>query len=390
MANFVRKTMVVLVGALALWVAVPAVAGAASPSWAFNGSPLTKSVATTWSGKITITDGGPGAGPQSVECAEKGEGSAGTGGAGEITKLTLSECATIKTCQKSEITAEPVNLPWHTELVSIEGTLHDKLVSGGSGTPGINVKCKVLGIKIEDKCSGTLGTTTSNTSEGVTAAFSASEKLNCAIGGSNSGYVEGSQKIVAAGGVLSAEAVPPSWLVAGLPAKGERAAAIEWKTGKMLVFVAAGLGDFGVRCEDSSGLGTVGENGTGTVTSFTLTNCDAGEDCRWSGPASITALHLPWKTQLAFGSKESVHLSFAEDGAGAPGFKVSCEYNGSPVSYTCGEQALPAGPLTNVAGGGVLAEMDGEGVECGGAYGASFRETSETLVDRNGEALSVS
>jgi hypothetical protein len=388
MANFVRRTMVVLVGALALWVAVPAMASAATASWVLNGRPLSESVATTWSGKVVVTDSGASQ-QESVECTEKGEGSVGAGAAGELTKLALSECATIKGCGATGITAEPVNLPWHTELVSVEGASRDRLVSGGKGTPGIKVECKVLGVKIPDTCSGTLGATTSNTSEGITATFSASEKLTCSIGGTNSGSLGGSQKIATTGGVLSAEAAPPNWQASGVPIKTGKN--IYWSESPFGMAVGSKYGTLDVRCKDS-GAGTVGETGTGTVTEFSFSKCEpVGGECNDTYPASITALHLPWKTQLAFGSKESAHLSFTEDGAGAPGFKFSCYVIPSlPVSFECDEGALPTlQPLTNQEHG-VLAELYGGGLVCSKVYGSEFRETSEKLEMSNGEKLSVS
>jgi len=392
MANFVRRTMVVLVGALALWVAVPAIASARPAIWRLNGTSLTESIPVEWSGKVKLTDK-PTA-QVSVECTEKAEGSLGVKGAGEMTKITLSECTGGEACAKAGATITAVDLPWHVELFGEEASPRLSLVSGGKGAPGLKMACKVLGVTNEDTCSGTLGTSTIPGGSGeVVASFISTDKLNCTIGGSNSGFLEGSQNIVATkGGKLSTYVPPAEWLASGVPIKGEGSSGkgIEWREGTMGMAVGSKYGPLEVRCQDS-GVGTVGENGTGTVTEFSFSKCEAvGGECNGKDSASITALHLPWKTQLAFGSKESVRLSFAEDGAGAPGFKFSCYvYPNLPVSFECDEKALPAGPLTNQEHG-VLAEMNGGGPECSKVAGSEFAGTSEKLELKSAETLSVS
>jgi hypothetical protein len=387
MTNFVRRTMVVLVGALALWVAVPAIASAAPATWKLNGSSISESVATSWSGKVKLVDNGA---TQGVECAETAEGSVGASGTGEVSKLTLSSCVGLPGCESSGATASALNLPWHTELSSVEGTLHDKLVSGGKGTPEIKFLCKVLRVKVEDTCSGTFDTIVTNVTGGVNAAFNASEKLTCSIGGSNKGYLEGSQSVVASkGGTLSAVASPPVWLSEGLPIEGE-GKAIESGEGKVSLYVFSQVGTLGVRCEEKA-RGVAGVAGAGTITELTFSKCeDAPFESECRGKYSIEAAHLPWKTSLSFGAKEAVDETFAADGAGNPDFVLKCETSVGNYSSEC---AVPLAYLTNTAGAGVFGEFQ-ESPETGctgAAHGsARFWESHQTIYLSAGLKLRVS
>ena len=156
--RFARWVLVPVVGVLVLCAAVPALASA-RVGWRLNGTPLTESVGNSWKGKVKLADTKASV-PMTVECEETAEGSSGTGGAGEVTKWTMSGCVGLEGCGKTGVEVTSLNLPWHSELAVVEGTLRDVLASGGKGTPGFKLVCKVLGLRVEDECSGTLRPTT--------------------------------------------------------------------------------------------------------------------------------------------------------------------------------------------------------------------------------------
>ena len=158
--------------------------------WRLGGATISQPLATGWEGKMTLnvtTLGIKG----SVECeVDTAAGAVGIGGSGTVTSWNASKCvATAKEmiCKVGEsATVTAVNLPWASELVTTEGVTREVIVGGGKGTPGYLLKCSD---EHEDKCTGALSMTTTNTSGGVTATFSASEKLECNTG---NGTLEGS------------------------------------------------------------------------------------------------------------------------------------------------------------------------------------------------------
>jgi hypothetical protein len=79
--------------------------------------------------------------------------------------------------------------------------IHDVMLNGETGTPGLQFRCKVLGVVIEYECTGTINATTTNGSTGVTASLVAGEKLNCPTGGKE-GFLEGTQTIESSKGKL--------------------------------------------------------------------------------------------------------------------------------------------------------------------------------------------
>ncbi len=388
-AQVVRRMMVPVVGALALWGAAPAVASTQA-GWHLSGKPLTESIATGWKGKLKLTDAKvPFVGSVTVECEDAAEGSSGAGGVGAVTAWTTSKCAAVKGCEKTgAVVVKPLNLPWHTELVTVEGTVRDVLVSGGKGTPGYEVECKVTGsLPLQDECTGTLSTTTTNTESGVTAAFNASEKLNCTLGGSGSGSLEGSQSILAGGGgKLSAEAEGPlTWLGNGVSLA--EANAISWKGTLTLSDSISTIGTVAVECEDT-GSGTAGPVAAGEMTKWTMSNCagTAHSSCEGTGE-TIEALHLPWHTELAYVEGRTREVITA-NGKGTPGFKLKCKALGSNITDEC--VAVPSTNMTNTKSG-VTAAFDGERFTCSlGRAGAGELEGSQAIELAGGRLLQVS
>jgi hypothetical protein len=385
-----RRMMVPVIAVLALWAAVPAVASA-RVGWRLSGTPLTESVAMEWKGSLKVEDTKTVGGILGVECSDTATGFVGVGGAGEVTKLTTTSCAGLESCKKTgeSIAITPLNLPWHTELATVGGALHDVLVSGGKGTPGFKVECKVVGLKVEDECSGTLSATLTNGESGVTAAFNKSEKLTCAFGGSGSGFAEGSQSIVASSGAkLSTEnEEPPVWR-AGPGNPLTEAKPISWK-GTVALSNWGPSGSVGVKCEDT-GSGFAGAKYAGEATKWTMSNCApvSGAKCEAGGSSTLEALHLSWRSEL-FTSEGVVRDVFVGTGKGIPGFKLKCKVSGVNITEEC--LVVPATTMTNV-GNGVTAKFSNkEKFTCvGGHASAGELEGSQEITLNTGEVLHVS
>ena len=102
-----------------------------------------------------------------------------------MTKWTLSNCAPALSSRcESGAAIEVLHLPWHTELFTFEGAIHDVIAGGGSGKPGFKLKCKALGENIADECTAVAATAMTNTVGGVAAAFT-KEKFGCLLGREN-------------------------------------------------------------------------------------------------------------------------------------------------------------------------------------------------------------
>lgn len=380
-----RRTMMVLMGALVLAVAAPALAGA-HPVWTVNDSLVSKSTAVEWNGQLKLNDTVP---PQDLECTEKAEGSVGVGGTGEITKMTATKCIGVKGCAQKETKTSltALNLPWHTELVLVGGSLYTKVVNGGKGTPGFKDECVDI-ITVNDECTGTFSATTTNGGSGVAAAFNSSEKLNCTVGGTGSGIVEGSQTVTVSGGVLSAQKEVPLWLKNGVAIEGA-SKSIEFGK-KLSLYAETGYGDLGVTCEDH-GEGVAGETGMGSIAKITLSSCKpAPGQSGCQSEYGIEALHLPWSTQLLFEGAVA-HEFLLGDGAGTPGFVLKCEVN-STKGFTDTCTSVPSLVAENNTEHGVLAEFGSQKMSCtiGGAISGSIYESPQTINLTSGETLHVS
>ena len=392
-----RRALFVAIGVLALCVAAPAFASA-RVEWKLNSVPVGESTAVEWNGKLNATDTETLLGHETVECSDKVEGTVGTGGAGEVTKVTTSGCTGIVEGEKCSnvgelaLTIVALNLPWRTELVSSGGALHYVLVSGGKGTPGLEVHCKVAGIKTVDTCTGNLGATTSNGESGVTTALITTEKLSCSQAKkAETGSASGSGSIVAKGGTLSvANEEPPVWLEKGSPVTTGRL--IEWNKGRLtLIDYTFGIfGTLGVTCEDS-GQGTVAPGSVGTITKVTISKCERSGESECKGEYSLEAKNLPWHTELFSGSS-GVDYSTANDGSGTPGFTLKCEVKGTRgVEDRC--TGVAATHVTGTEGGGLGTKYLEERFRCSLDSGSGYyilNNSSQKLELVDAEALNVS
>jgi hypothetical protein len=369
-----RGTMLIL-GALALCTAVPAMASAASPGWVLNELPLTESSTTAWAGKLKVTDSNvPLIGSESLECETTAAGTAGVPNVGKVTSWKSSKCAAGTGCEKSTVEREPtivaLHLPWNTELVTVEGQPREVAVNGGSGTPGFEVICWELGTRTHDPCLGTINLTTKNVTGGVSGTFGAGEKLKCEQG-TNSGSLEGTQSIKAsAGGTLhTAGNVSLGWMDNGSPITEKKTAAFHGAI--TLSDNYPSLGSISVRCEDT-GKGTVGSGVSGEVTSWTLSNCVPEKTCE--STSSIEAVNLPWHTELATveGALNDVFKTTEN------GFRMKCKVGSLNITDTC--PVVPHASMTNTEHNYVLMAFSGEKFTCTGSKaGTGELEGSQTV-----------
>jgi hypothetical protein len=372
-----RKMIAMATGMLALWLAVPAVASATA-TWSLKGVPITGSpAAATWKGKIKIVDHNvPIVGTEQLECQETAQGKAGTGVAGEVTTMTLSSCVNVKNCP--EPVAEAVHTPWKSELTTSGETVQDKLTSGGSGAPDLKWECKGIGSK--DDCSGTLVTSMTNKSTGVTAALLESEKLKCALGGAGSGTVSGSQTVEASGGGRLGAEVPPFWRVGGVELT--EAKKVSWSGKVTLSDKLPVVGTYSVTCEETAS-GTVGAVSNGEVTKLTFTSCTGTGLCAGGATPAIEAIGLPWSTYLS-GFEGKVQDAFAHLGMG---LQLRCQTT-KELWDEC--PYVPPAMMTN-AGSNVNAEFPKEKISCtNGSENTAELQGSQSISLTAGGVLSVS
>jgi hypothetical protein len=357
--------------------------------WRQGGTELSKSIATKSKGDVKLTDESTAV---SVECEGTGEGSAGAGSAGEVTKWTASKCTLLaagSVCEKGKV-AEIVatHLPWRSELVRLEGLVEsprDLIASSGKGAPGYEIECTVGGIfKTVDECTATaLETAVANASGGVDATFDG-EKLKCSVGGAGTGKLEGTQFIEAAsGGTL--EVNSPVWLQAGATLTKAQAT----KSTGTVTLTDEGAG-MTFECEGTSE-GFAGPGSLGEVTKWTASKCtelSSKTSCEKGKPVTLAAVHLPWRSELA--TVEGVTRDvLSEDGKGAPGYEFKCTVAGIyKVTDLCTATQLDTA-MTNVTGG-VDAVFDGEKLKCSvGGAGTGKLEGTQLLEATSGGKLEV-
>jgi hypothetical protein len=396
MAKFARRMMFPIAVALALWCAVPALATTTKARWDLGGVPLTESSSVKMKGTLTLTDPKvPIVKSLEVKCDDEATGTAGSDGAGTITKMTVTSCTGTyeyegkEACEKEKSSLAAMNLPWSSELTLVEEVAHD-LFKGTGKEAGLKLKCRGLGAEMEDECKGTLGTTVKNVSGNVTATFNASEKLTCTQGGTASGTLEGTQTIE---GVSLENEAQPSWL-----RKSEamtESKPVEWSGTISLKDGHGALdGPITVECKDTV-KGTAGPKAAGEVTSVAMSGCTSPGTNPCSEDPSLEARNLPWKTELASLSGIA-HDLLDESGGVLPALKLTCaDDDGLPVAAEC--KGGLSGPLSNLEHGlGVTAlfgaeEEEGRLLPCSvGGSGTGRIESSQTIKLVNGETFDVS
>jgi hypothetical protein len=363
-------------------------------AWHLNGAPLTESekAATSGEGTLAANAQAPFGGTVTVECKATNKGSAGAFGAGEITTLTATSCtsrSTEKTYGCKDGLQHPagvvaVHLPWRTELVVVGKTVHERIVSGGSGTPGFKLKCWIEALSSygEEECVGTLGASITNTESGFTTAFEAGEKLLC--NGSSEGWLEGSQKVTSTAGKLTAEADEAEWQFNGSPITEAKNVTLSGSF--QLSSQVPGLGRIGVHCEDT-GKGKAGSTYKGEITSLTFSNCSKVIGTGCESAASIEALHLPWSTELAT-VKSAPRNYIVSSGKGAPEFVLTCKtVEGMTKEYCRGQRSTA---MANASGKVTATYSSEEKFSCsGGLSGTGELTGTQTILLEAGGSLEV-
>lgn len=117
---------------------------ALAEEWLDNGATITSALPVDMEGTLILKDDKAGT---EIECTGTGEGTAGPGSAGEVTKATATSCKRLKGFCNESPTAVAVHLPW---TISFDET--SVLWLTASPEPGYQVKC-FNGV-IEDECEG--------------------------------------------------------------------------------------------------------------------------------------------------------------------------------------------------------------------------------------------
>jgi hypothetical protein len=198
--------------------AVAAGSASAAHQWLIGHAAITSPVTIHSHGLLLLEDTKATGGAVKVHCAGHDVGTVGPGALDLVTKVTLELLGTKKqiACNidtagqcKQPVTAEAVNLPWHTELtlITLGGipTVRDMLMSSGAGNPGWAVTCNTILGNVTDTCTLALGHTgVQNVSTGVNAIFDAnSPNANCSQGGAGTGVVRGTVSLLSPGAGLS-------------------------------------------------------------------------------------------------------------------------------------------------------------------------------------------
>jgi hypothetical protein len=192
-----------LVAIFALSAFMTSSALAATKVWLVDAAALTATEnvdsETTGEGLLLVdTKGGLFGERVDLDCTGLDAGTVGLLGVDKVTAITEVKCKTLEgTCPEPE--AKPLHLPWQT-LLTLSGTNFRDGISGTGGEPGWNVVCLKA---VEDECVAKAGTTVKveNVTGGIDAIFEEAEKANCSRGGSNAGFVTGTNFILLTSGL---------------------------------------------------------------------------------------------------------------------------------------------------------------------------------------------
>ena len=348
--------------------------------WRQAGGLLSEPIGTKSSGTVKVTDEGYG----KWECETTGEGSVGTTVTDEETKWGASKCTVVSgSCEASKGAAlKAVHLPWRSELLMSGGSSYDVIASSGKGAPGYTVECTVGGIlKVVDECTATtLKTGMANVAGGVDAAFDG-EKLNCSIGGTGKGTLEGTMLLEATkGGEL--EVTAPEWR----QGSAKLSASVATKSKGTVKLTDEGHGEW--ECE-ATGEGPAGLGAVGEETKWGASKCTVvSGSCEASKGAALKAVHLPWRSELLIPGGASYDM-ITSSGKGAPGYTIECTVGGIlKVVDECTATTLKT-YMTDVTGG-VDAAFDGEKLYCSmGGTGKGTLEGTMLLEATKGGELEV-
>jgi hypothetical protein len=348
-----------------------------TPAWYLSGTQLSKSELTVWKGQVKLGDKAAGPLKQStgVECEQNVEGTAETGVAGTVTKLTLSKCTVVEKgdCE-SLVSVEAVHLPWATELSYSKGALFDSVKSGGSGQPGYARKCRTaLGEKTDTCTSATLQSSATNATKGVDAAFNDGhkEEIECTEGSpKKNGIVEGTQLIEAKSGTLEVGNDGTATKLASslsVTAKGK----IRLMDTKFLIGSEAGI-ECSIETE-----GTIEAAGKGKISGYHPSECKPEGVC--DALDSIRTNSLPWGTELF--TEGNIRDNIISGGTETPSWTIECEVNPlGKETFTCNVNTSLG--MYNTLGGNIEEEFDPKSkkTSCTGAAEAGLWQGLLTIA----------
>jgi hypothetical protein len=121
----------------------------------------------------------------------------------------LLDCVDMATkCSNGEVDVAAHGIPWKTEL-TLSGSNYDLLILSEAGKePGYIVICTILGILVEDVCTGEFGMILTNVTGGIDEEVSSSNEtidppLKCSIGGEKQGLMQSIALLSSSSGTLS-------------------------------------------------------------------------------------------------------------------------------------------------------------------------------------------
>ncbi len=333
---------------------------AGTPVWQQAGGGLSESTATVSKGTVKLTDTVEGVSIE-VECEATGGGTAGPGAADTETALTMSKCVVLKigSCVKLE-EVKALHLPWKTELADSGGTIVDVTTEDGKGLPGFKFTCNIPGLgKVADECTAkTLSPTATNVAGGVDTTF-AGEKLNCSLGGTGSGKLEGAQLVEATkGGKLEAAATGVfNKLTGPLAVKG---------TGSNIKIEDTKSGGRGATCQIETE-GTIAAAGKGTITHYSASNCKPSPGC--SAVRAFLPVNLPWNTEL-YETAGTIRDRIVSGGSGTPEWQFECDTLEGYRVEKCGLNTSLAA-INGAIEGAVILQFDAATNKTGCGFGGA-------------------
>jgi hypothetical protein len=190
----VYRALLVLV-AMIMVSGIAAGSAFATPEWYAKTGGVFKKLTSTLNvkaiTKFSVIDSQFLVGEGGLSCEGHAEGTVEVGGVGKINSFTVTSCKAIGSCS-APATVRSVNLSWKTELYSEVGTVRERLVSGGSGTPGWEFECETLLGHVKDLCNLNTSGHMINSGVSVEAEFEEkSNKTTCGRGGLESGRLAG-------------------------------------------------------------------------------------------------------------------------------------------------------------------------------------------------------
>jgi hypothetical protein len=193
---------------------IAAASAFAETEWLVNGVTVTSALAADTAGTLSLDDTAAGIGK--ITCSELFEGTIGPKESGTITKIVGLEGKTpplncsAKACASELAEVTPVNLSWAGSMLDIliSGELFwEWMIRGVTGSPGFEVTCTVLGIKVTDTCTGETGGDLTNVSSGVELIFSENAertpRLTCTLSKEKTGILTGSALVTTTEGTLT-------------------------------------------------------------------------------------------------------------------------------------------------------------------------------------------